>query len=62
MLSSVLRSRRAARVNIAIMRAIVKLRELVATHKELAGKLTELERKVPATPGISNRCSTPSDS
>jgi len=46
MLSSVLRSSRAVQVNIAIMRAFVKLREMVAAHKELAGKLAELERKV----------------
>jgi phage regulator Rha-like protein len=46
MLSSVLRSKRAVQVNIAIMRAFVKLREMVAAHKELAGKLAELERKV----------------
>jgi hypothetical protein len=45
MLSSVLRSRRAVQVNIAIMRAFVKLRELMATHKELAEKLKELEEK-----------------
>ena len=46
MRSSVLRSTRAIRVNIAIMRAFVKLREMVASHKELAAKLAELERKV----------------
>src|SRR3990167_8198939 len=46
MLSSVLRSKRAVRVNIEIMRAFVKLRELVGAHKELAGKLAELERTV----------------
>ena len=46
MLSSVLRSKRAVRVNIRIMRAFVKLRELVGAHKELAGKLAELERTV----------------
>ena len=45
MLSSVLRSRRAVDVNIAIMRAFVHLRELLATHKELARKLEALERK-----------------
>jgi hypothetical protein len=45
MLSSVLRSRRAVDVNIAIMRAFVHLRELLGTHKELARKLEELERK-----------------
>ena len=46
MLSSVLRSKRAIHVNIAIMRAFVKLRELAASHKELAVKLAQLERKV----------------
>jgi hypothetical protein len=45
MLSSVLRSRRAVDVNIAIIRAFVHLRELLATHKHLARKLEELERK-----------------
>jgi phage regulator Rha-like protein len=46
MLSSVLRSRRALQVNIAIMRAFVKLREILSTHKELAQNLAELERKI----------------
>jgi aromatic ring-opening dioxygenase LigB subunit len=46
MLSSVLKSRRAAQVNIAVMRAFVRLRELAAVHKHLAAKLDELERKV----------------
>jgi DNA-binding PadR family transcriptional regulator len=45
MLSSVLRSDRAVRVNIAIMRAFVKLREIIATHRELADKIGELEKK-----------------
>jgi len=45
MLSSVLKSDRAIQVNIAIMRAFVKLRELLATHQELAVRLEELERK-----------------
>jgi hypothetical protein len=45
MLSSVLRSERAVQVNIAIMRAFVRLRELLATHKDLARKLDELEKK-----------------
>jgi hypothetical protein len=48
MLSSVLRSERAVQVNIAIMRAFVRLREMLATHKELARKLDELERKYDA--------------
>lgn len=43
MLSSVLRSERAIAVNIAIMRAFVKIRELLASNKELAHRLDELE-------------------
>lgn len=46
MLSSVLRSKRAIQVNIAIMRAFVKLREIISTHKELAQQFKELEHKV----------------
>ena len=46
MLSSVLNSGRAIEVNIAIMRAFVRLREVLATHKDLARKLDELERKL----------------
>ena len=46
MLSSVLRSKRAAHVNIAIMRAFVKFRQILSAHKELAEKLRELEQKV----------------
>jgi hypothetical protein len=46
MLSSVLRSGRAIQVNIAIMRAFVQLRQLLATHRELAAKLSELEEKL----------------
>ncbi len=45
MLSSVLNSERAVQVNIAIMRAFVKLREIIATHKELAQKIAELEHR-----------------
>jgi hypothetical protein len=45
MLSSVLRSPRAIQVNIEIMRAFVRLREILATHKELARKLAVLEKK-----------------
>ena len=48
MLSSVLHSKRAIDVNIAIMRAFVRLRELLATHKDLARKLEELEQKYDA--------------
>ena len=46
MLSSVLNSNRAIEVNVAIMRAFVKLRETLATHKELSRKLSDLERKM----------------
>jgi ORF6N domain len=45
MLSSVLRSKRAVQMNILIIRAFVKLRQLIATHKELAQKIDELERR-----------------
>ena len=44
MLSSVLNSDRAIEVNIAIMRAFVQLRRMIASHDELANKLAELER------------------
>ena len=46
MLSGVLNSPRAVQVNIAIMRAFVKLRDVLSSHKELAYKLKELEHKV----------------
>jgi len=46
MLSSVLNSKRAIQVNIAIMEAFVKLREILSSHKALAQKLAELEKKV----------------
>jgi hypothetical protein len=48
MLSSVLRSKRAVQVNIEIMRAFVRLRQILASNKELARKLDELERKYDA--------------
>ena len=48
MLSSVLKSDRAIGVNLAIMRAFVRLRQLMATHKELARKIEELERRYDA--------------
>ena len=46
MLSSVLRSRRAIRVNIAIMRVCVRLRQMMATQRELASRLKELEGRL----------------
>jgi len=45
MLSSVLRSGRAIEVNIAIMRAFVQLREMLASNAELARKLKQMEKK-----------------
>jgi len=45
MLSSVLNSERAVQVNIEIMRAFVRLREILATHKDLARKLAALEKR-----------------
>ena len=45
MLSTVLKSERAIAVNIAIMRAFVRLRQLLATHKDLAERLDAMERK-----------------
>jgi len=46
MLASVLRSERAVRVSIVIIRAFVQLRDLLSTHRELAAKLAQLERKL----------------
>lgn len=46
MLSSVLNSERAIKVNIQIMRAFVKLKEYIFAHKELSYKLRELEEKI----------------
>jgi hypothetical protein len=46
MLSSVLRSPQAVQVNIAIMRAFVRLRETLSLHRDLAHKLSELECRV----------------
>jgi len=45
MLSSVLRSERAVQVNIAIMRAFVKLTEMLASHRDLARRLEEMEKR-----------------
>jgi len=45
MLSSVLRSERAVQVNIEIMRAFVRLRQMLSTHKDLERKLIALEKK-----------------
>ena len=45
MLASVLRSPKAVKMNIAIIRAFIALREMALTYKELSQKLTELEKK-----------------
>jgi hypothetical protein len=45
MLSSILNSDRAIQVNIAIMRAFVQLRKLMETHKDLAKKIVDMEKK-----------------
>jgi len=45
MLSSVLRSKRSVAVNIEIMRAFVKLRQILASNADLARRLDELESK-----------------
>jgi hypothetical protein len=48
MLSSVLRSSRAIRVNVEIMRAFVRLRQMLEANADLARKLDELDRKYDA--------------
>jgi hypothetical protein len=48
MLSGVLRSKRAVRANVAIMRAFVRMREAMISHREMARKLNEMERKYDA--------------
>jgi phage regulator Rha-like protein len=45
MLSSVLNSKRAIQVNIQIMRTFTKIREMLATHKELRLKIEKMEKK-----------------
>jgi hypothetical protein len=44
MLSSVLKSRRAVEMNISIIRAFIRIRELLSTNKDLAQRMDELER------------------
>ena len=46
MAATVLNSETAVEMSVAIVRAFVQLRELLATHRELAVKLTQLERKL----------------
>jgi|HubBroStandDraft_6_1064221.scaffolds.fasta_scaffold589788_1 hypothetical protein len=60
MLSSVLNSQRAVQVNIAIMRAFVKFREILTTHRELAEKIEDWKKSTGSTTAKSTRYSTPS--
>jgi hypothetical protein len=46
MMASVLNTPRAIEASVFVVRAFVRLREMLATHRELAHKLTELERKL----------------
>jgi phage regulator Rha-like protein len=46
MAASVLNTERAVQISVFVVRAFVKLREMLSTHKELAHKLAELERKL----------------
>ncbi len=55
MLSSVLNSEKAVQVNIAIMRAFLKLREILASHQDLARRLQELEAKYDSRFKVGNR-------
>lgn len=48
MLSSVLHSERAVRVNVGIMRAFVRLREMLASDRDLARKLEQMEKRYDA--------------
>ena len=46
MAANVLNSKQAVQMSVFVVRAFIKLREVLATHKELAVKFAELERKV----------------
>jgi Mor family transcriptional regulator len=52
MLSSVLRSRRAVEINIEIVRAFVRLRQLILSHHDLSKRIEELEKKYDARFGV----------
>jgi hypothetical protein len=61
MLSSVLHSDRAADVNVAIMRTFVKLREVLATHRNLARKVEEHDRQIAALFSTVQKLLAPAD-
>ena len=52
MLSSVLRSERAIRVNIMIVRAFVRMRELMAANRDIAARIEKLERSHDRTASV----------
>jgi len=59
MLSSVLRSKRAVQINISIMRAFVKIREYLATHKDVLKKLEEHDKHFKTIFGVINKLLLP---
>ncbi|OGV43391.1 MAG: hypothetical protein A2X48_16260 [Lentisphaerae bacterium GWF2_49_21] len=59
MLSSVLRSERAVKVNIQIMRAFVKIRQVLASHEEIRRKLEEHDHKISGIIDALNRLLAP---
>jgi len=59
MLSSVLRSKRALQVNIGIMRAFVRIREYLSTHKDVLKKLVEHDRQIKSLFGVVNKLLLP---
>ena len=61
MLSAVLRSERAVQVSLAIMRTFVKLREILATHGDLARKVEEHDRQIGALIGAVQSLLAPPD-
>jgi hypothetical protein len=60
MISSVLRSPRAVHINIAIMRTFVRLREMLASHKDLAQKVEEHDQQISNLYAHVERLLTPS--
>jgi hypothetical protein len=55
MAANVLNSLQAVQMSVLVVRAFVRMRQVMAAHKELAAKLTELERKVAGHAGPPNR-------
>jgi len=59
MLSSVLRSKKAININVSIMRAFVKIREYLATHKDVLKKLEKHDRQIKTIFGVINKLLLP---